>query len=146
MPAEKLAIKYGRKILPAFDFDMTGLPPGVNPTRDAKWGFDVVEFFPNFVMLTGNFWHNEIWFWPIDAGRTLALNRGWTYKAKNPAQLASRSYFRSRIRDVFREDLNTLEAQQSALESGAIKEIILSQQELALQHHYYVNERMLAEA
>ena len=146
VPVEKLAIKYGRKILPAFDFDMTGLPPGVNPTRNEHWGFDVVEFFPNFVMLTGNCWHNEIWFWPIDAGRTLALNRGWTYKAKNPAQRASRSYFRSRIRDVFREDLNTLEAQQGALASGAIKEIILSEQEMALQHHYHVTERMMAAA
>lgn len=143
LPGEAVAVKYGRKMLPAFDFDNTGLPPGMNTTRSDKWAFDVTEFFPNYVMLTGNHWHNEIRFWPIDAGRTLVINQGWAYRPKNLGERISRTYFRSRVRDVFREDLNTLEAQQLTLQSGVLPEIVLSRQELALQHHFKVTWDML---
>lgn len=143
---EKIAAKYGRMMIPAFDFDLTGLPPGVNSARHDKWAFDVVEFFPNVVMLMGNCWQNEITFWPIDAGRTLVLNQAWAYKTKNLGERISRSYFRARVRDVFREDLNTLEAQQAALSTGVMDEVVLSRQEMALRHHYVVTDRMMAEA
>ncbi|MBV8593981.1 MAG: aromatic ring-hydroxylating dioxygenase subunit alpha, partial [Caulobacteraceae bacterium] len=146
LPAEAVAAKYGRKMLPAFDFDMTGMPAGVNPSRFDRWAFDVVEFFPNFVMLTGNHWRGEIWFWPIDAGRTLVVNQGWAYRPKNLGERVSRAYFRARVRDVFREDINTLEAQQEMLSAGVLHEIVLSQQEIALQHHYKVTADMLGEA
>ncbi|MGE0314317.1 MAG: aromatic ring-hydroxylating dioxygenase subunit alpha [Lautropia sp.] len=143
LEGERIAIKFGRKMIPAFDFDMTGMPPGINASRHDHWAFDVVELFPNFVMLTGNHWHNEMRFWPLDAGRTLIVNQGWAYRARNLGERASRTYFRSRVRDVFREDLNTLEAQQSTLRSGVLPEVVLSRQELALQHHYKVTWEML---
>ena len=46
---EKAAAKYGRLMIPAFDFNCEGLPPGVNSARHDKWAFDVVELFPNMV-------------------------------------------------------------------------------------------------
>lgn len=46
---------------------------------------------------------------------------------------------------MVREDLNTLEAQQQALASGALPEVILSRQEMALQHHFAVTDEMLSE-
>ena len=49
------------------------------------------------------------------------------------------------MRDVFREDLNTLEAQQVALSSGAITEVVLSRQEMALRAHFVVTDRMMSE-
>ena len=139
---EKVAARYGRLMIPAFDFDMTGLPPGINSSRHDKWAFDVIEFFPNVVMLVGNCWHNEITYWPLDAG-TLIINQAWAYKTRNLGQRISRGYFRARVRDVFREDLNTLEAQQAALASGVMNEVILSRQEMALRHHYKVSDLML---
>ena len=145
VPGEKIAAQYGRMIIPAFDFDCTGLPPGINSSGHDYWAFDNIEIFPNLVMLIGNCWHNEITFWPIDAGRTLVVNRGWCYKTKNLGERISRSYFRARVRDVFREDMNTLEAQQVALSSGAISEVVLSRQEMALRHHYWVTDQMMSE-
>ncbi|MSQ51148.1 MAG: aromatic ring-hydroxylating dioxygenase subunit alpha [Betaproteobacteria bacterium] len=145
VPGEKIAAKYGRMMIPAFDFDCSGLPPGINSARHDYWAFDVLEIFPNLVVLIGNTWHNEISFWPIDAGRTLVVNHGWAYKTKNLGERISRSYFRARVRDVFREDMNTLEAQQMALSSGAMNEVVLSRQEMALRHHYKVTDRMMAE-
>jgi glycine betaine catabolism A len=106
----------------------------------------VVELFPNFVMLTGNHWRAELRFWPIDEGHTLVDNCAYNYKTKNLGERISRGYFRSRGRDVVREDLNTLEAQQEMLSSGALTEIVLSRQEMALRHHYKVMRDMLAEA
>jgi phenylpropionate dioxygenase-like ring-hydroxylating dioxygenase large terminal subunit len=140
---EKLAAKYGKLMIPAFDFNFEGLPPGINAAKHDKWAFEVVEFFPNVVMLIGNYWHNEITYWPIDAGRTLITNQAWAYKTKNLGERISRSYFRSRVRDVFREDLNTLEAQQTALSSGMMDEVILSRQEMALRHHFKVSRQMM---
>jgi phenylpropionate dioxygenase-like ring-hydroxylating dioxygenase large terminal subunit len=140
---EKIAAKYGRLMIPAFDFNTEGLPPGINPSLHDKWAFDVVEFFPNVVMLIGNCWHNEITYWPIDEGKTLITNQAWAYKTKNLGERISRSYFRARVRDDFREDLNTIEAQHAALSSGVMDEVILSRQEMALRHHYKVNRLMM---
>jgi len=140
---EKIAAKYGRLMIPAFDFNTEGLPPGINPSKHDKWAFDVIEFFPNVVMLIGNCWHNEITYWPIDEGKTLITNQAWAYKTKNLGERISRSYFRARVRDVFREDLNTIEAQHAALSSGVMDEVILSRQEMALRHHYKVNRLMM---
>jgi phenylpropionate dioxygenase-like ring-hydroxylating dioxygenase large terminal subunit len=145
LPAEAVAIKHGRKLLPAFDFDSTDLPPGVNPSRFDKWAFDVVEFFPNLVILTGKNFRAQIFSWPISAGKTLVIFQNWLYKPKNFGERISQSYFRSRGRDVVREDLNTMEAQQQGLTSGAIKEIVLSKQETALRHHYKVLEETMSQ-
>ena len=67
-----------------------------------------------------------MWFWPLDERRTMIVNRAYTYKPKNLGERLSRAYFRSLGRDVVREDLNTLEAQQAMLGPGAIPEIVLS--------------------
>lgn len=146
VPGEKIAARYGRMMIPAFDFDSSGLPLGVNSARHDKWAFDVIELFPNLVMLHGNCWQNEITYWPIDAGHTLIINQAWAYKTKNLGERISRSYFRARVRDVFREDLNTLEAQQAALSTGVMNEVVLSRQEMALRHHYRVSDRMMGES
>jgi Rieske 2Fe-2S family protein len=147
LPMEELACRYGRKILPAFDTTpatLASLPSGVNPGKFDNWAFDVIGLYPNFVLMTGAHFRAEMWFWPIDAGRTLFVNRAYNYRAKNLGERLSRDYFRGRARDVVREDLNTLEAQQQIIESGALDHVILSRQEMALQHHYAVTERMMA--
>ena len=142
--AEALAIRYGRKILPAFDGDMTGMPPGVNPARYEHWAFDVVQFFPNVVFLFGNHWHIELFFWPLDAATTELVQDFYFYTPRTVAERISQQFFLSRGRQVFLEDLNTLEAQQEMLSSGALSHLQLSRQEMSLQHHYKVSQTMLA--
>jgi phenylpropionate dioxygenase-like ring-hydroxylating dioxygenase large terminal subunit len=144
LDVEGLAIKYGRKILPAFDFDMTGMPKGINPARTENFGFDNVAYFPNTVMLMGNTYRIEMTFWPVDAGHTVFLNRVYVYKPKTLGERLSQAYFRARGRDVMREDVNTLEAQHEMMSSGAIKEVVLSRQETAVKHHYRVLEKYLS--
>ena len=146
LPTEAVAIRHGRKLLPAFDFDFSMLPPGVNPSRYEYWAFDVVEFFPNFVVICGNHFRTEFQFWPLDHQRTRVILKRYVYPARNLGEQLSQSYFLARGRDVIREDLNTLEAQQQVLASGALSHVILSRQELALQHHFAVTQDMIEEA
>jgi Rieske 2Fe-2S family protein len=143
LPVEDTAIRFGRKLLPAFDFDYSMLPPGVNPTRYPYWAFDVVEFFPNYVVITGNHFRTEFNFWPIDHAHTRVILRRYVYPPKNLGERISVSYFLARGRDVIREDLNTLEAQQQTLTAGAVPHVVLSKQEIALQHHFAVTQDML---
>jgi len=141
--AEALAWRHGRKILPAFDDDMTGMPPSVNPSRHKNWAFDVVQFFPNMLILTGNSWYNTLLFWPINEGQCDVEFKGYHYKATNLGEKLSQEWALSRGRSVVLEDLNTLEAQQEMLASGSLTHVQLSQQEMSLQHHYKVVNEML---
>ena len=145
-PAEIAAYKYGKKLTPAFDNDNSHLPPGVNPLRSDIWAFDVIKLFPNLVMLNSNYWHLAIWFWPIDEVRTVIRAERLFYKAKNAGECFGQAFSKVRAREVLREDLNTLEATQDALMSGVMQDIILSQQEIPIQHHFKVSDDMIGAA
>jgi len=143
--AEVVAYTNTRKLVPAYGTPREDLPPGVNPGRVANWAFDVVEIFPNFVALNANDWHLGLWFWPIDASNTLIRGQRFMYKARTPSDRLGQAYSKVRAREVLREDLNTMEAIQRVLESGALTHMQLSQQELALQHHFRVLDEMMGE-
>jgi len=142
-PAEELAYRFGRKLLPAACFENESLPPAVNPSRTQYWLFDVIELFPNVVMLVGQHYRIEITFLPISASRTIVINETFVYKPENLAQRAGQELFRTREREVVREDLSLLEAQQAALSTNAMKNVHLSRQEMALAHHFKVRKAML---
>ena len=145
-PAEEIAWRYGKQLIPAFDNDMTDMPIGVNPGKAQNWAFDVVEFFPNTVIIFGNHWHVWLSFWPVDADNTLLYGSVFGIPAKNVGERLSQEFALSRGRVVLREDLSTLEAQHAALKSGALSHFQLSQQESSLQHHYRAAADMLAQA
>jgi Rieske 2Fe-2S family protein len=144
--AEEIAYRYGRRLHPAFDCDSSTMPPGVNASRYDKWAFDGVALFPAHVILTGNWWRMELSFWPTAVDRTLCGMDMYAYRVKNAGELIGRELHLSRGREVFREDLNTLEATHSMLMSGVVPEIVLSRQEIALAHHYRESERMMEAA
>jgi glycine betaine catabolism A len=99
--------------------------------------------FPNLVMLIGQHYRIEVSFWPISASRSVAINETFVYAPKNLAERASQELFRGREREVVREDLSLLEAQQAALATGVIENVFLSKQEMALAHHFRVRKSML---
>jgi phenylpropionate dioxygenase-like ring-hydroxylating dioxygenase large terminal subunit len=144
VPSEAIAYEFGRKLLPAACFENETLPAAVNPSRVEHWLFDVIELFPNVVMLCGQHYRIEITFQPISADRTIVTNETFVYRTENLAQRVGQELFRTREREVVREDLSLLEAQHSALSTGAIENIHLSRQEMALAHHFKVRNEMLA--
>lgn len=145
-PSEELAWAHGRRLLPAACFQNETLPPALNPARAEHWLFDVIELFPNKVMLLGQHYRIELTFHPVTASRTIVTNETFVYKPQNLAERASQELFRQREREVVREDLSLLEAQHSALATGVMAHVILSRQEMALAHHFRVRRAMLEAA
>jgi Rieske 2Fe-2S family protein len=142
-PSEAIAYRFGRKLLPAACFDNDGLPPAVNPSRAEHWLFDVIELFPNVVMLLGQHYRIELRFLPVSASRTVVINETFVYQPDNLAERASQELFRIREKEVVREDLSLLEAQHAALATGVMEHVVLSRQEMALAHHFRVRQAML---
>jgi phenylpropionate dioxygenase-like ring-hydroxylating dioxygenase large terminal subunit len=147
-PVEALAYNAGRKLYPAFphvDCSAPDFPKAVNPGRVDNWAFDITEFFPCFILIDGAEWHQCMWFWPIDADHTQIRVIDYAYKAKTFGDRLAHSYLRARNREVFREDISTMEAIHASLKTGAMPEIVLSQQEMLLQKHYWMVEKMVAQ-
>src|SRR5262249_54052103 len=142
----RIAYGHGRPLYPAFPlFSETGLPlpPGVNASRNENWGFDIVELFPISILIIGAHWHANMWFWPVNAAQTDIRVEFFAYKAQTVRDARADAYFRTRLREVFREDVNTMEQVTRALKSGAMQHIVLSKQEFLLQQHYAVADAML---
>jgi phenylpropionate dioxygenase-like ring-hydroxylating dioxygenase large terminal subunit len=147
-PVEAIAYNAGRKLYPAFPpVDCSGpdFPKAVNPGRVDHWAFDIVEFFPCFVLIEGADWHQNMWFWPVDADHTEIRVVDYAYEAKTVGDRLAHSYLRVRNREVFREDISTMEAIHASLKSGAVSEVILSQQEMLIQKHYAMAAAMVAQ-
>ncbi|KVR68974.1 hypothetical protein WL74_29280 [Burkholderia cepacia] len=140
---EQIAYRYGRKLLPAACFENDSLPAAVNPSRTPYWLFDVIELFPNVVMLLGQHYRIEIRFMPVSASRTVVINETFVYEPANLAERAAQELFRIREKEVVREDLSLLEAQHAALATGAMDTVVLSRQEMALAHHFRVRNAAL---
>jgi phenylpropionate dioxygenase-like ring-hydroxylating dioxygenase large terminal subunit len=147
-PVEELAYNAGRKLYPAFppvDCSTPDFPRAVNPGRVDNWAFDITEFFPCFVLIDGAEWHQYMWFWPIDADHTQIRVVDYAYKAQSVGDRLAHSYLRARNREVFREDISTMEAIHASLKTGVMPEVLLSQQEMLLQKHYAMAEKMVSE-
>jgi phenylpropionate dioxygenase-like ring-hydroxylating dioxygenase large terminal subunit len=145
-PVEAIAYGDGRPLYPSFppfSEATMPLPPGVNASRDENWGFDVAEVFPVLIWIIGAHWHANLWFWPSGPDKTDVRVEFFAYKAQTVGDALSHAYFRARLREVFREDVGTMEQVTSALKSGAMRDIVLSRQELLLQQHYAVADAML---
>jgi glycine betaine catabolism A len=145
-PVEEIAYRHGRPLYPAFPLfseDGLPLPPGVNASRNPNWGFDVAEVFPVLIWIIGAHWHANLWFWPAGVDKTDVRVEFFAYKAETVGDALAHAYFRTRLREVFREDVGTMEQVTSALKAGAMQSILLSRQEFLLQQHYAVADRAL---
>ena len=145
-PVEEIAYGHGRPLYPSFPlFSEEGLPlpPGVNASRIENWGFDVVEIFPVLIWIIGAHWHANLWFWPVSEDKTDVRVEFFAYKAETVGDCLAHAYFRTRLREVFRDDVGTMEQITGALKSAAMQDIVLSRQELLLQQHYAVADRMV---
>jgi hypothetical protein len=65
--------------------------------------FDVIELFPNVVMLIGQHYRIEITFLPVSASRSIAINETFVYKPRNLASEPPQELFRSRERSRARD-------------------------------------------
>ena len=126
--------------------DPNKLPPGVNPGRLREWAFDVLFIFPNWLVMTGSNFYLTLNFMPISWERTAIEMNVYFQQPRTAAEKIAQELQRTLLRDIAREDYNTLEATHSMLKSRVMTHIQLSEQEILLRHLYEVVDEMVRTA
>lgn len=142
-PAEAMAYGMASSLWLQEGADKQQFFPGTNPEGHPHWLFDINVFFPNFFVDVANGWFFTYHFWPVAVDRTFWQYSFYMAPATNASERISREYSKLALRDLLREDLSTVEDTQRGLMSGAIKEIYLSDQEVAVRHSYAAVDRMV---
>ncbi len=109
------------------------LPPALNPSGHKAWGIDTFVFFPNFMLLIWEpGWYLTYHYWPTSYNTHVF--EGTLYFA--PARTATERLRQELAAVTFKEyalqDSNTLEATQTMLESRAVSQFPLNDQEILL--------------
>ncbi|WP_327753235.1 aromatic ring-hydroxylating dioxygenase subunit alpha (plasmid) [Sphingobium sp. SJ10-10] len=139
-PVEKLIARHIKApVFPALKADIAKLPPGINPTKDPSWGFDINILFPTSYFAP---WANGMlliyYFWPISVEHTRWEVGLYWNKPKTAAELLNQDLTAKMTISVVREDLSSLETTQETLLSGSLDTMALSDEEIAVRHGYHV--------
>jgi phenylpropionate dioxygenase-like ring-hydroxylating dioxygenase large terminal subunit len=126
--------------------DIGELPEGVNPAKHPKWGTDSWVFFPNFMLLIWKpNWYLTYHYWPTSYNThvfegTLYFVPPTTARERLAQELAAVTF-----KEYALQDGNTLEATQRMLESRAVTEFPLNDQEVLLRHLHTTARRYVDE-
>ncbi|MGV0813390.1 aromatic ring-hydroxylating dioxygenase subunit alpha [Mycolicibacterium boenickei] len=122
------------------------LPPGINPGRFKYWGTDSFHFFPNFMLLFWEpGWFMTYHFWPTAVNKHIFEGTMYFAPPRNARERLAQELAAATFKEFGLQDANTLEATQTMLESRAITEFPLNDQEILLRAlhksaHDYVKE------
>ena len=109
------------------------LPPGVNPARSRAWGVDSFLFFPNFmVLLWSPNWMLTYHYWPTSYNTHVFEGTLYFVPPRNTRERLAQEIAAVTFKEYALQDGNTLEATQTMLESRAIREFPLGDQEVLL--------------
>lgn len=138
-PVQGLAYQYapGAAVTSGDGRGLDTFPPGLNPTRDPTWAFDVAVFFPNWLLLIGGGMHFVHQIWPISAGEVVWEMRGFLRGAVTAAERFGQENAVVELRDAVLEDTNTLERIQASIRQGALPHFTFHDHELALRYHHH---------
>src|SRR5262245_7710305 len=136
-PAELLAYKYGPTVISGEGAKAT-IPAGLNPDCHADWAFDMNGIFPNLIVHVGNGFYYTLVFWRLAVDQTRWGVKLYMSKPQNAGDKISQEFSKILTRDLYREDLSTVENVQGGLMSGALTNLPLSDQELTVRHTFRV--------
>ncbi|MCG2633596.1 MAG: aromatic ring-hydroxylating dioxygenase subunit alpha [Gammaproteobacteria bacterium] len=141
--SEQLATRIRASIWAQETSESHPIPPGANPENHPLWMFDINVVFPNFFIDVANGWFFTYNFWPVAVDKTLYEISYYMDPPNNAGEKISVEHSKISLRDLLREDLNTVETTQAALMSGALETILLSDQELLCRHQYKVVDQLV---
>ena len=122
------------------------LPPGINPARHPKWGIDSFHFFPNFMLLFwAPGWYLTYDYWPTGPHSHIFETSLYFVPAKTAAERLAHELAAVTFKEYGLQDANTLEATQSMIESGAVREFPLNDQEILLRHLHHETASWIAD-
>jgi phenylpropionate dioxygenase-like ring-hydroxylating dioxygenase large terminal subunit len=111
------------------------LPAGINPSRHRSWGLDSYVFFPNFMMVVwAPGWYLTYHYWPTAYNRHIFEGTLYFVPAKTARDRMRQELTAVTFKEFALQDCNTLEATQTMLESRAMRQFPLNDQELLLRH------------
>jgi phenylpropionate dioxygenase-like ring-hydroxylating dioxygenase large terminal subunit len=111
------------------------LPPAVNPSRHRSWGIDSFVFFPNFMLLIWSpNWYLTYHYWPTSYNTHIFEGSLYFVPPKNATERLGQELAAVTFKEYALQDGNTLEATQTMLESRAVTEFPLNDQEVLLRH------------
>jgi phenylpropionate dioxygenase-like ring-hydroxylating dioxygenase large terminal subunit len=111
------------------------LPPAVNPARHPAWGVDSFVFFPNFMILIWQpNWYLTYHYWPTSYNTHIFEGTLCFVPPKNAFERLQQELAAVTFKEYGLQDGNTLEATQSMLESRAVGQFPLNDQEILLRH------------
>jgi len=114
--------------------DLGPMPPGINPTRSDKYGFDSFQFFPNFVVIFSSSGFTTHTHWPTGPHSHVIEVEMFFRPPTSHRERISQELTVSFLNDVLLEDSTPLEGMQAMLNSGALKEFHLNDEELLVRH------------
>jgi phenylpropionate dioxygenase-like ring-hydroxylating dioxygenase large terminal subunit len=111
------------------------LPPAVNPAGSQVWGVDAFHFFPNFMLLVwAPSWYLTYHYWPTAYDRHTFEGTLYFVPPKTATERVGQELAAVTFKEYALQDGNTLEATQTMLESRAVTEFPLNDQEILLRH------------
>ena len=140
------AIIDARAELGAINRDLSTLPPALNPARHKAWGVDSFVFFPNFMLLVWEpGWYLTYHYWPTSHNRHVFEGTLYFAPPKSATERVRQELAAVTFKEYALQDGNTLEATQSMLESRAVTEFPLCDQEVILRHLHTTAKQWVAE-
>jgi phenylpropionate dioxygenase-like ring-hydroxylating dioxygenase large terminal subunit len=126
--------------------DVGELPAGLNPTGLPVWGLDTFLFFPNFMLLIWKpNWYLTYHYWPTSYNTHIFETSLFFVPPTNAFERLQQELAVVTFKEYALQDGNTLEATQTMVESGAVREFPLCDQEIALRHLHRTCRRYVAE-
>ncbi|HVQ98060.1 MAG TPA: SRPBCC family protein, partial [Mycobacterium sp.] len=115
--------------------DIGELPTGINPARCDPWGLDSFQLFPNFVILIwSQGWYLTYHYWPTSFNSHIFEGTLHFPQPRSPRERIAQELAAVSFKEFGLQDANTLEATQSMVESRAVTEFVLNDQEVLLRH------------
>jgi phenylpropionate dioxygenase-like ring-hydroxylating dioxygenase large terminal subunit len=117
------------------DVGLDELPPALNPARSRAWGVDSFVFFPNFMLLVwAPGWYLTYHYWPTAYNRHIFEGTLYFVPPRDARQRLAQELAAVTFKEYGLQDGNTLEATQRMIESRAVTEFPLNDQEVLLRH------------
>ena len=118
--------------------DRGPMPPGLNPTRSDKYGFDSYQFFPNFVLIFGSSGFTVHTHWPTGPHSHIFETEMYYQPPTTHKERLGQELTVTFLNDIILEDASPSEGLQAMLNSGALTHFTMNDEEILLRHLHKV--------
>jgi hypothetical protein len=114
------------------------MPPGLNPTRSEKYGFDSYQFFPNFIMIFGASGFTVHTHWPTGPHSHIFETEMYYPPPTTHKERLGQELTVTYLNGIILEDASPSEGLQAMLNSGALTHFTMNDEEILLRHFHKV--------